>query len=984
MINVTDAFKEKLEAGEPVRMMVDIIFPDGKQKTIDADIMSGDNGFTDCAESSDFPVGATICKTLTLNINNYDEQWKSYNFYGANIHAYLKMQTSYASVDEKDVIETIDKGDYTVTTPEQYSDIISITALDDMYKANKTYTSGLILPQTILNLVRDACETIGISIDVKMEHGNYIVKKIPDKITFRQLFGYAAMLEAANARIDYSGNLYFAKWDFRKTDIPDLKKYGNPPTLSSDDIIITGVRLKNSDSDSDSKSILYGKEGYVLELENGLISADQLESAANIIGSQLVGAKFRNLEGDLIYNPLVEFGDMVYSYDRLGNKYLTPLTDVSGNVGGITTVKTQAKDPIRGSSDFYTSDVKTIVAAKNIVDKETSARENAIKKLNKKLEETNASGMFCTDVKQPDESTIRYLHDKPTLEESQNIIKITATAIGISNDNGKTYPYGIILDGKTITRLLYAEGINADYINSGTLLVKDKNGNTVFEADMDTSTVRMADTVMIGDRPLKDWTDDIKKSKTVSVVLSNEYQGIPTDENGNYTAFPECKTTIQTLYGSDDVTNDAEYTVTENNVTGTWSEYNHTYTVTDLSADTGYVDFLVKHRDLSVQKRFMIVKQKQGKTGMDSVTYYIQTDSSVVIRSNADTDEPAYTPETILFTHYKKNGDNDAVKCKGYATLETSVDGSTWVVVANPSSSFYSYQFTVKDAPAGTTLIRYILYTSASKTQPVDIVTVPVINDSRITEKMIFNLLTDNGTRDLLTYVDNKLYLNGTYIKGKTIEADKLNITDLYAVAASIAQWIIKDDYIQSKNGNITLYSDGRIKIGNAVFSQNDTDTACVVKYGLHIFCKGPDSAGFSDGSGQLAISGLDSSTSGVSLVLKNRVVYKLSSSSKRYKDHVRNMTSEEAKKLLDVPVIWFKYKDGYLKRGDRFEGKAMPGFYAEDVFEQFPEGVVLNDDNQIEDWNYRTMVPAMLKLIQDQQKTIDNLIKRIEKLERE
>ena len=44
MINVSNAFREKLEAGEPVRMVVDITFPDGTKKTINKDIMNGDNG----------------------------------------------------------------------------------------------------------------------------------------------------------------------------------------------------------------------------------------------------------------------------------------------------------------------------------------------------------------------------------------------------------------------------------------------------------------------------------------------------------------------------------------------------------------------------------------------------------------------------------------------------------------------------------------------------------------------------------------------------------------------------------------------------------------------------------------------------------------------------------------------------------------------------------------------------------------------------
>lgn len=620
MINVSNAFREKLEAGEPVRMMVDITFPDGTKKTIDEEIMNGDNGFTDCAESSSFPIGTSVCKTLTLNINNYEEQWKEYDFYSAKIHAYLKINS---------LAEKIDKGIYTVTTPEQYSDIITITALDDMYKANKAYTSGLKLPQSFINLVRDACETIGIGMNLTMEHGDIIIRSIPDNMTFRQLFGYAAMVESANARIDYSGNLQFVKWDFENSDIPDLKEYGNPPTLSSDDIVITGIKVKNGQSDDDTDaeySGMYGEEGYVLELENELIDSDQLETIANIIGEQIVGAIFRNLEGDLAYNPLVEFGDMAYTYDRIGNKYLTPLTDVSGNVGGMTTVKTQADDPIRGSSDYYSEKTKTIVAARQIVKKETSAREEAVKRLEQKISDTNASGMFCTDVKQEDGSTIRYLHDKPTLKESSNVIKVTSEAIGISNDGGKTYPYGITLDGETITRILYAEGINADYINAGTLIVKDKNNKVIFEADIGTGSVTLdGSCVTIGGKTLDEKIEGIENAaalaRNMTMQLDNDYQGIPVDSDGNYSTFPDCTTTATVMYGLQDITDDCTYTITKSeNVQGRWKDDTHTYTVTALTADSGWVDIRAAYlNNLVISKRFSLAKQYAGKNGIDGL-----------------------------------------------------------------------------------------------------------------------------------------------------------------------------------------------------------------------------------------------------------------------------------------------------------------------------------------------------------------------------
>lgn len=654
MINASNAFKKKLEAGEPVRMVVDITFPDGTKKTINKDIMNGGNGFSDCAESSSFPIGATVCKTLTLSINNDQEQWKNYNFYEAKIHAYLKLQTSYAApesvstlLDEsydpildstgdpiiatqaatKDIIETIDKGVYTVTTPEQYSDIINVTALDDMYKANKTYTSGLKLPQSLINLVRDACKTVGIGMNLTMEHGDIIIRSVPDSMTFRQLFGYAAMVESANARIDYSGNLQFVKWDFERTNIPDLKDYGNPPTLSSDDIVITGIKVTNGQSNDDTDtdySGMYGKEGYVLELENELIDTDQLQTVANIIGEQIVGARFRNLEGDLVYDPLVEFGDMVYTYDRLGNKYLTPLTDVSGNVGGLTTVKTQADDPIRGSSDFYGNSTKAIVAARQMVRKETSAREEAIKRLAETL--SSSSGLYMTQEPQQDGSIIYYMHNKPTIAESNIIWKLTAEAFAVSIDGGKTYPYGFAVTGELITRLLYAEGINADYINAGTLVVRDKSGNAIFEADMDTGSVTLdGSCVTIGGKPLDEKIEDVENmaalARNMTMQLDNDYQGIPVDSNGNYTEFPECTTTATVMYGTQDITNNCTYTITTSqNIQGSWDKENKTYTVTGLTADSGWVNIKAAYlNNLVVSKQFSLAKQYAGKDGANGI-----------------------------------------------------------------------------------------------------------------------------------------------------------------------------------------------------------------------------------------------------------------------------------------------------------------------------------------------------------------------------
>lgn len=698
MINVSDTFKQKLQDGERVWQEVEITFPGGIVKTVKDEIMGENCTFSDCAESSSFPIGCVVCKSMTLELDNTSDQWKNYNFYMAKVHAYLKMQTSVASLaatdkllDEnyepildqsggailatkaatEDRVETIDKGIYTITTPEQYGEILSFTALDDMYKTNATYISHLVLPQSIETLVRDACETLGIPSEVSMAHGNLIVSEIPENMTFRQLFGWAAMLETANARLDSRGYLRFIRWDFSNVQedynavvdddgnvtfkggasidsesfisptgnwtidsdgfltliesVADtsekLKDFFTSPTVSSDDIVITGIKLKNRENEA-----MYGSTGYVLELENDLVADSDLDTVAAQIGDSIIGAKFRNMSGELAYNPLIEFGDMAYTYDRKWNRYITPLTDVSCFVNGKTTVKTQADDPIRGQSKFQSESTKAIVEARRLVKKEQSAREKAVKKLEETLK--NSSGLYETSVTQEDGSTITYLHDKPTLAESKNVIKFTAEAIGVSNDGGKTYPYGFFLTGDLIAKILYAHGINADYIDTGALTVRDSDGNIIFQVDMDTKKVIISgDNVVIGDSSLPDkltkMDNNIASAKNMTFQLSNDMQTITSDADGNIPVFPTVATTAKVMYGSSDITNDCSYTITKSDsVTGSWDVDTHTYTVTGLSADNGWVDIKATYLiNLSITKRFTISKQKSGKNGKQLYTW---------------------------------------------------------------------------------------------------------------------------------------------------------------------------------------------------------------------------------------------------------------------------------------------------------------------------------------------------------------------------
>lgn len=858
MINVSNTFKEKLQDGEQVIEIVEITFADGTTKTLENEIMIGNNDFSDCAESSSFPVGATVCKTMRLELDNTEDQWKDYNFYQAKVHAYLKLQTSVAEsasesiwmddfyepildIDGNSIVlsraasedryETIDKGVYTITTPEQYGEILSFTALDDMYKTNTKYYSALTLPQPIMALVRDACENLGIPMGFSsMAHGNVIVTALPDNMTFRQLIGWTAMLETANARIDNRGYLQFIKWNFGAVEngslVPfKLEDYVSSPTLSSDDIVITGIRVKNKESES-----LFGTAGYVLELENNLLSDSDLGTVAAWIGGDLVGAKFRNLQGDLIYNPLLEFGDMAYSFDRNGNKYLTPITDVSSPLNGITTVKTQADDPIRNSSTYMSEATKALVEARQLVKDERTEREKAVERLANTLKESG--GLYMTEDPQDDGSVIYYMHNKPTLEESDIVWKLTAEAIGISTDGGKTYPYGFIVTGEMITRLLYAEGINASYINAGALIVRDTNGKIIFSADIDNNQIVIdGASVRIGASPLdgllnsmqgqidgnintwtgtpaptlsnypaNEWLTDTEMSKHVgdlyydgdshayrfrndgkgyywerlkdtdvtkalqdsedalaaaksaqeaaalaknmTLQLSNEYQGISVDSNGNYETFPNGVTThAVVMYGTQDITDDCNFIITKSDsITGIWNNSAKTYTVTGLSADDGWVDVRATYLSaLTVTKRFSISKiyaGNDGKNGLpgepgrDGKTSY----THIAYANSADgkTDFSVSDSNREYIGIYVDFGLQDSTNPDDYAwTLVKGADGANgspgkpgtdgrtpYFHVAYANSADGKMGFDVSDSTGKEYIGQYTDYTEADSTNP--------------------------------------------------------------------------------------------------------------------------------------------------------------------------------------------------------------------------------------------------------------------------
>lgn len=491
------------------REYADITLSDGTVLNLEAkDFTISNNSIVDGAGASALPLGEAIEKSIQIEIMNDKDQFSEYDFFGAKIKLYLKFQLS-------ETVETLNKGTYTVVTPESYGTVISITAVDDMYKADREYDSSLVYPATAGEILQDACSKCGISLLTSTFPNSSVTvtnKPEPGDTTYRQIIGYCAMFAAGNARIDVNGYLSIIPYDmsafesydqldggtfdldsynlddkvsggtfnpWTKGDVYDGGTFLNQRdihvlysfknlTVDTDDLVVTGVQVTNDDNET----FMSGQEGYMFAAENPLFSGIE-QSMVNYLGSRLIGLRMRKFSGDHIADPTIEFFDLAYIIDRKQNIYQTIITDVDFSYFGWTTLQNSAESTIRNSSSYYSSVSKAVVKSRKETEEQISDYDLAVQRLTSLI--TQSFGIFKTEEKQEDGSIIYYMHDKPTLGESQTIWRMTANAFGVSTDGGKTWNAGMDSSGNAVVNVLSAIGINFDWARGGTLTLGGQN-----------------------------------------------------------------------------------------------------------------------------------------------------------------------------------------------------------------------------------------------------------------------------------------------------------------------------------------------------------------------------------------------------------------------------------------------------------------------------------------------------------------------------
>lgn len=280
------------------------------------------------------------------------------------------------------------------------------------------------------------------------------------------------------------------------------------------------------------------------------------------------------------------------------------------------------------------------------------------------------------------------------------------------------------------------EGINTEVSKVQSTLDKKADGSTVQTLSQEFSAFKQStegfqQTVEKNYITKKGLSEELKKNVSFTISLTNDNHIIPTDstgENGNYSG---CETTVSAVFGSELVTENCTFTqLPSQGVTGNWNPKTFTYTVTNMTTDTGYVDITAKYSVTisdkqeirSDTKRFVLSKRKDVE---NTVVYTLQSSDTIIKKLTDNT----FDPKTIKFSSFYREGNLSQKKYNGaFQILES--DGGVFTEKYFSSVKQSEIVYTPKSDNA--TKIQCVLYKELDKTDELDRYTINVISDQTV------------------------------------------------------------------------------------------------------------------------------------------------------------------------------------------------------------------------------------------------------------
>lgn len=771
MLSISSEYELSLNENSNQLIKAKITFADNTVRQLSGDDIVSCDFDQQVSSDSSFDIGTAIIGQMTITLNNHDGRFDACDFTKAQFVVWVGKQLSKGT-------EWIQRGIYTANQPDSYNGTIAISALDNMSKFEKPFRTFLAsvgalqgANASVRTLLTDMCRHCGVTwvdsgdkaFDTKFEYGY-----VDSNATCRQALAYACQALCVNASITNDGRLRTVWYDsapfeaesdldggqfdaakpyatgaskdggnftdyssgasadggtfFTNKGVHRLYAFSNI-TVNTDDVVITGVRVTERSVTVGSKTTnggtyTVGTEGYVLDVSNNpLIIPGIGKSVADRIGAKVIGLRFRPFSGKHICVPSLEAGDCAYVIDRKQNVYKTYVTRVKYSVNGGMTVSCGAKSASRNSADNAGASTSAAVKVRNELHQELGVRDETIKNLGETL--ANASGLYHTEAKQPDGSTVYYLHDKPTTGQSQIIYKVTASGIGISTDAGKTYATGLSADGNAVLNRIYAIGINADYLTTGR--ISSKNGNSFIDLDTEEANLKLGNKSTVGGKVIA--TTDVAASKTVT-----------------------------------------RYATSTSNTTAPTSGWQDSCPPRKAGSYIWFKIITVMQSGAQIESMPSCISGADGKDG-------------------ATGSQGPAGPAGANGTNGKDGrGIKSSVPEYYLSTTPSAVTGGSWStsVPAWSSGKYYWQRLHITWSDGGTSYTDPVFNSALTSANQNAKTAVDTVNG--LDQKKIFNLLTDNGKIKGLFTQDGQLFVNADYIGSGSIDARHVAIRNLLSI----------------------------------------------------------------------------------------------------------------------------------------------------------------------------------------------------------
>lgn len=791
MLSISSEYELSLNENSNQLIKAKITFADNTVRELTGDDIVACDFDQQVSSDSSFDIGTAIIGQMTITLNNHDGRFDACDFTKAQFVVWVGKQLSKGT-------EWIQRGVYTANQPDSYNGTIAISALDNMSKFEKPFRTFLAsvgalqgANASVRTLLTDMCRHCGVTwadggdkaFDTKFEYGY-----VDSNATCRQALAYACQALCVNASITNDGRLRTVWYDsapfeaesdldggqfdsakpyatgaskdggnftdyssgasadggtfFTNRNVHRLYAFSNI-TVNTDDVVITGVRVTErsvtvGSNTTNGGTYTVGTEGYVLDVSNNpLIIPGTGKSVADRIGAKVIGLRFRPFSGKHICVPSLEAGDCAYVIDRKQNVYKTYVTRVKYSVNGGMSVSCGAKSASRNSADNAGASTSAVVNVRNELHQELGIRDENIKNLGETL--ANASGLYHTEAKQPDGSTVYYLHDKPTTGQSQIIYKVTASGIGISTDAGKTYATGLSADGNAVLNRIYAIGINADYLTTGR--ISSKNGNSFIDLDTEEANLKLGNKSTVGGKVIA--TTDVAASKTVT-----------------------------------------KYATSTSNTTAPTSGWQDSCPPRKAGSYIWFKIITVMQSGAQIESMPSCISGADGKDG-------------------ATGSQGPAGPAGVNGTNGKDGrGIKSSVPEYYLSTTPSAVTGGSWStsVPGWSSGRYYWQRLHITWSDGGTSYTDPVFNSALTSANQNAKTAVDTVNS--FDQRKVFNLLTDNGRIKGLFTQDGQLFVNANYIKGGTIDANNVGISNLMKIGTD-------DNNVSVKSGNIGFTVDG-------------------------------------------------------------------------------------------------------------------------------------------------------------------------------